>query len=50
MESLIYQVGVQGLVMLLRRHADTGEPIDLVQAFQLMTFVSVIEWIDSYDN
>jgi hypothetical protein len=50
MESLIYQVGIQGLVTLLRRHADTGEPIDLVQAFQLMTFVSITEWVDGYGS
>jgi cytochrome P450 len=38
LEPLIHETGVNRLVKLLYRHADTGEPIDLLHTFQLMTF------------
>jgi cytochrome P450 len=38
LEPLIHETGVNRLVKLLYRYAETGEPIDLLYAFQLMAF------------
>jgi cytochrome P450 len=38
MEPLVRKVGVQPLLNLIRRRAETKEPIDLIRVLQLMTF------------
>jgi cytochrome P450 len=38
LEPLIHETGVDRFVKLLYRHADAGEPIDLLHVFHLMTF------------